>query len=669
MTGSVVVTADGTARETVGWSAAHQVIARVPLLPVCSAESPYADFLAACRDQDELEHRLLRVGRLLAAAITPLVPQAPTPTARRALLRCRRALYNGRAVRADELTELPLREAAILLKYRRLQEAATDAEQQALSRWRTARRRSLGELVARMQLLDERDGVPDLPASLTTAWQGVKERVEATGLPHEMASKPSRLEVSGWSVLWRAELKTVPLGALCSVAPVRWTRTFGEHRTGRAGTLSRPNERVSVANDRLPLEGRDSRCGAARLDPHTVCPSLVDLHWFGAQVCESAPAPDGAALADLMHRAGLVRMSLSEAAALVDSVGGLTAARLLTRDRGGSLASDRTWAATVADAVTSGRPILSAHQVPPGHQRRASGVRATARLHPATTRSGDPALRLSFWGAARMSFVARYARALHGDGTDRLAWLDTWPGLTDLDPGTGLAVDPHPGRCRTLGWRAASAQTADLGRIVVVPDPGGVHLVDPSTGHRIDPVYLGMLAVGRLPSAMGLALAVADRHRSTIDAVLAAVNAHLGRRIADSVRCGAATAIPPVWLTDHLQLSPPTWVIPLASVPEPARRPGPAGFRAFHRWAQGQSLPSGPVAVRRVESQDERCLRLDHPEGVMALLRMLGAPAGAVLVEDLSSLWTSPHETLSAGEDRYRYELAVQLDGRAAVRR
>lgn len=235
--------------------------------------------------------------------------------------------------------------------------------------------------LCQIQALGERDGVPDLPASLTTAWQGVKERVEVTGLPHEMASKPSRLEVSGWSVLWRAELKTVPLGALCSVAPVRWTWTLGERRTGRAGTISTPHVRVPVANDRLPLEGRDSRCGAARLDPHTVCRSLVDLHWFGAQVCESAPAPDGAALADLMHRAGLVRMSLSEAAALVDSVGGLTAARLLTRDRGGSLASDRTWAATVADAVTSGRPILSAHQVPgsstprvrrPGHRAAAS---------------------------------------------------------------------------------------------------------------------------------------------------------------------------------------------------------------------------------------------------------------------------------------------------------
>jgi hypothetical protein len=402
---------------------------------------------------------------------------------------------------------------------------------------------------------------------------------------------------------------------------------------------------------------------------------LAEAAWLGAGVAETGTPPARRAARRLIDELGGGRP-----VGVLDLLTVMTSL-LATAGAGKDLsASPEHAAAALGFGVLSSNPLLPAVRAAlTGVGPVCEGIRNLVGVGPGTSPrrlslrfrplSADGAAWLTFLGSDRGSVTARYVsespagRAL---GRTLRQWFAS-PDLVDLDVGLADAVDLRPSltRRRIPGPNAGRTRR-DLMISDVVMAPAGeddIALTD-TVGQPVDPVFLGVLAPSRLPTAFRFLLAVGAPPRSALELAIAALNREL---TASPPSARSAVCLPAVWMTPNVLLLPPGCVIGGAMLARYLADSGPSRFLRFHRWAREHGCPASRVGVQKLgDGRDPQALDLRYPAGVDALYShaALSGAGGRLLVTDWEDAVVPVGSGLSGGG--YGVEIGVECRLRGA---
>jgi len=624
------------------------VLSRVPCLPVDhTARSTFEAFIESHLQVDEELERLARRGKELADDVGSVIPRAGRQSRAR-LLGLRRNLHNARAPGDCTFEDgLPPDMAAAVADW--------------WSRQREVRRcqKDLAHLWASL--------VSDDTASLGQAANvGPFAAALRTANP-ELVPVNQRTARAVWSLRWRAAYRPTPWGLYCGTS---------------VGALVTEPRTPDLAGRRLVPSGLanattgDSVTAPIDLGAPALGAAIADLEWFGTSIVESEVRWGHAALSAFVRRLGAQRgLDLETAVALISTdgpsgggVGGIWSGLA----RHGDQVEPPALAEEVASAWATESPLFGAGEVPLGMEAVTTGRRAALRLLPIVDRLGDGlGVRVTFWGEDRMSFFPRYVRPgspaldVAGVQVEPAAalrdWFGSWPDAVELDDGC-LERPALPWLERRIVRSATRPDELAPIDVFLEAADDRVQIRD-RVGRPVDPVYLGVTAPHRLPGPMQLLLTALPAHSSAVCAAVEALNWQVLRAIGDAQ---GLRRLPPLWLTDHVQLCPSQWLVPSAMVPVGSQRTGSDDFLRFHRWAARCGLPRGLVHLRGIGGRaDAQPVHLGHPAGVDCVRRMVQhSPTLLVTPIDTDRPPPGSVQTVRTGAGAYYCEHAMELRGR-----
>jgi hypothetical protein len=438
--------------------------------------------------------------------------------------------------------------------------------------------------------------------------------------------------------------------------------------------LERHAARISGNSDGVPVAFEESGCAPIAVNRAELDPFLDSVARYGAGYLSPDPSPEDEVIAALfrLFSGGRTRMPFLEFHAHY-----ATFARrhqLAASPRASAVALRRLCdlpATTIytrfADEVdTFARAATNEIHLDPdlaalSHWRTAPRGRLSFRVLPTTAGRGGPRFHIAFWGADRMSLIPRY----HAVPSPRAQpmmdayrrWLSAWPALADAHGALGRNVDLRPlvtPRRVEVPGASPSTETIALRDLWLVADHDRgeqLRLVD-NRGEAVDPVFFGVSAPHLLPPVTRLLLEIVPRPLSLLEAMLAGVNEWLARQL--SAPLHDPLLILPIFLGDHIQLSPKMHVVPRASVPLPPSSVDRERFFALHDWLQEHALPS--LAQIRCDARDPLWVDLDHPDGVDNFARHIADARLFFMTGPLTA-----QGVVESGTDHYEAELYIEL--------
>lgn len=258
-------------------------------------------------------------------------------------------------------------------------------------------------------------------------------------------------------------------------------------------------------------------------------------------------------------------------------------------------------------------PLILTPPSPAGTDPADRPRRVALRLQP-----GADGVRLAFFGADRMCWLARYLprahpmeRPLRRAAAD---WLAGWPAIVDATTGfSSHPLDAHA--ALTLHGARLDPQQHWLQR-----HPNGLYGLTDADGRPIHAVHFGVSQPASLAPVAQLALMAGSRLPSWGEWVLGALNRRILRHLA---RGGPAPfAVNGIRLGDHLLLPGYACAVPAgAEVIRQAAAGDPAALWDLLRTVGADSVP-GPVVVRGLPGGQSRILDLRLPAGLRTLGRM-----------------------------------------------
>lgn len=676
----------------------RELIVRIPCLALESLEvSPFIRVISEDRGRAIRHHALARRGRAMADEIAVLIPDA-SPANRRLMLSLRRDLHNGRRPPVNSGSpELLLPERIV----RRLRDWSIDFDELSREEVLAGSSWARAEQVARKDVFAKcRGGL----FAAAVALSNPEIVAHAAAVPADEPSEEHIDNAEGrvrsvdralWALRWRATFRPVPFGLYSSTSRGTWGTSKVPNLSRRifqqtgAPSDAEPTVIACDSDSCIPAGSRragDSYAEAVSVDPQMFGRFTREVEWFGARVVDDTGATQRKAAAALIEgllgdaRSITLESLLSilrgvvERAELPDAF--LTDPSLLAEFLGLIPPSCQDALVPVVEtALAFSMPMFSPRTVPAGFAVRPGRRRAALRFFPVIAPSGGVGGHVTFWGGELMSYFPRYLP--RGGLADRAtsnsrplvddsyrAWLSGWPHLVDLVSGSAEHFEVRPAYTRATMVTKGKSSTRRLRTndvLLTVNPRGTLNITHRRTGTPIEPVYFGMLAPRHLPTEFQWLLAVSPSRQTAMQSALHAVNLVVAGRIAqnqDVSFCGE------VWLSDHVLLSSPMWIVRSRVLPfRLDRRIGRTGFLRFHHWASDIGLPTGHVSVRVVGgSLDGQPLDLGYPEGVDAV-RRLAEGAEALLVHSLD------HEPFASGsavplvaeDGSYRVEYAIEL--------